>query len=246
MAEAGEKFLIIYGRNSIDEALLEGLVLNEIMVEQGKEEKFENLIRRIREKGIKLSFLPVKTIDKISGTFKHQGIIAEITTPPNVIESGVTPEDWKTYQAILALDGITDTGNLGAILRSALLFGFEAVILPNDNSARITPQTIRSSAGALYKTKILYINSLNTFIEEAKSEEFTVYGLAGESPASITGVDFPEKVCLVVGSEREGLRKSVKKNCDFLVNIPTTGKINSLNVSVAAAISMWEIFKRKG
>jgi 23S rRNA (guanosine2251-2'-O)-methyltransferase len=162
-----------------------------------------------------------------------------------VIEEGSTIEDWKNFDSIITLDGITDTGNLGAILRSALLFGFEAVVLPNDNSARITPQTIRSSAGALYKVKIIYVNNLNTFIEEAKAEAFTVYGLAGEAKDAIQKLEFAKKSLLVIGSEREGMRKSVKHNCDHLVQIPTTRKINSLNASVAAAIAMWEVFRSR-
>lgn len=237
--------MVIYGRNSIEEALEEGLTLREVIVEIGKEEKFEKLIKRLRDKGIKVNFQNTKSVDKASGTLKHQGIIADLPMPANVVEEGATLSDWIDCRSIIALDGITDTGNLGAIMRSALLFGFEAVVLPNDNSARITPQTIRSSAGALYKIKILYLNNLNTFIEEAKAEDFMVYGLAAEAKDPLDQLNFSKKVCMVIGSEREGLRKSVKKNCDFLVSIPTTRKLDSLNASVAAAIAMWEVFRKK-
>jgi 23S rRNA (guanosine2251-2'-O)-methyltransferase len=236
--------LIIYGRNSVEEALLENLSLREVMVDLKKKEKFEKLIDRLEEKKIPIRFLNEKMLDQISRTFKHQGIIAQMDLPPNVMEEESGFDRWEDLNTVLVLDGVTDTGNLGAIIRSAALFSFDAVFLPNDSSARITPQTIKASAGALYYQKIIYVNNINTLITQLKAEEFFVYGLAGESKVSIEETPFKGKICLVVGSEREGIRKSVKKNCDTLVKIPTTKKIDSLNVSVASAIAMWEVYKK--
>ncbi len=237
--------MIVYGRNSVDEALIEGLKIQNVMVEKGKEEKFFNLTSRLKEKGIKVQFAPRVILDKTSQTLKHQGILAELILPENIIEDDKDFDGWDSMNAVIALDGITDTGNLGAVIRSALLMKFDAVVLPNDNSARITPQTIKASAGAIYKEKVVYINSLNRFIDKIKETGFSVYGLEGESETPITDVKFPEKVCLVVGAERKGIRKSVKQKCDMLIKIPTSRKIDSFNASVAGAIAMWEVYRNK-
>ncbi len=235
--------MVVYGRNSVEEALNDSIDLSSVTVEKGKEEKYLNLIRRLREKGINVKYAQTVFLNKAAQTLKHQGIIAELILPSNIIESETEFEGWDGMQSVIALDGITDTGNLGAVVRSALLMKFDAVVLPNDNSARITPQTIKASAGAVYKEKVVYINSLNQFIDEIKKQGFFVYGLAGEAETLITEIDFKGKVCLVLGSERKGIRKSVKHKCDALIKIPTTRKIDSFNASVAAAIAMWEVYR---
>lgn len=237
--------MIVYGRNSVDEALQEGLSIAEVIVEKGKEEKFYNLVRRLKEKNVKVSYANRNILDRLAETLKHQGIVADMKLPANIVEDGSDFEDWAQFDSILALDGITDTGNLGAITRSALLFGFGAIVLPKDNSARITPQTIKASAGAIYKTQVIYVNNINTLMETLKAEGFGIFGMEGSAQQDIGEAQFPEKLCFVIGSEREGIRRSVKKVCDGLIKIPTTRKIDSLNASVAAAVAMWEVFRRK-
>ncbi len=187
-----------------------------------------------------------KTLSDLAGTFKHQGIIGEMELPENIIDDDKIITDWSVMDSIIALDGITDTGNLGAIVRSALLFGFKAVVLPRDNSARITPQTIKASAGAIYHQKIIYVNSLNNFLLEARESGFTIIGLANEAQESIKELDIKNKICYIIGAERKGIRRSVKKLCDKLVLIPTTQKFNSLNASVSGAIAMWEFYRKRG
>lgn len=237
--------LIVYGRNSVEEALEQGLSVAEVIIEKGKEEKFSNLARRLKEKNIKVSYANRNILDRLSETMKHQGIIADMKLPENIMEDGSGFDDWVGFDSILALDGITDTGNLGAITRSALLFGFGAIVLPKDNSARITPQTIKASAGAIYKTKVIYVNNINTLMETLKAEGFGIFGMDGDAQETVENAEFPEKLCFVIGSEREGIRRSVKKICDGLLKIPTTRRIDSLNASVAAAVAMWEVFRRK-
>jgi len=237
--------LFVYGRNSIEEALAEKISLKRVIVERGKEGKFENLIRRLKETGSPVSYMIGKTLFSLAGTFKHQGIIGEMDLPGNVIDNDQVIIDWSSLDSIIALDGITDTGNLGAIIRSALLFGFDAAVLPRDNSARITPQAIKASAGAVYHQKIIYINSLSNFLLKIRENGFNIIGLAGEARSSIQEIDIRGKICYIIGSERKGIRKSVKKLCDELVFIPTTGKFNSLNASVSSAIAMWEFYRKR-
>ncbi|MCX7820731.1 MAG: 23S rRNA (guanosine(2251)-2'-O)-methyltransferase RlmB [Brevinematales bacterium] len=236
--------MFIYGRNSVSEALTDSIEIDSIYIDKQKKKKFIPIIKQAQEKEIKIVFVFENEIEKLSHTQKHQGICAKISLPQNIYENEedfLLTEDIKN---ILILDGITDTGNLGAIVRSALLLGCDLVILPNDNSARITPQTIKASAGGIYKQKILYVNNLNSWIMNLKEEGFCVVGFAGEANKVLSELKNFEKIACIIGSEHKGLRKSTRKICDELVKIPTTGKLDSLNASVASAIVMWEIFMK--
>ncbi len=237
--------MFIYGRNSVSEALNDNIKIESIYLDKSKKNKFIPIIKVAQEKDIKIFFVFEREIEKLAQTQKHQGICANILLPENIMENEdnfVLNEDIKK---ILLLDGITDTGNLGAIIRSALLLGCDLIILPNDNSARITPQTIKSSAGGIYKQKVLYVNNLNNWIINLKEEGFFIAGFAGESDKSLFDIKNFSKIACVIGSEYKGMRKSTRKLCDEIVKIPTTGKLDSLNASVASAIVMWEIFMKK-
>ncbi|MGL4389121.1 MAG: 23S rRNA (guanosine(2251)-2'-O)-methyltransferase RlmB [Brevinema sp.] len=231
--------MIVYGRNSIEEAITESLQLTEVWFDTAKADKYPGLRRMIREKNIKATFISEKELDKISGTQKHQGIAAEMVLPENIVtEDKSFTRNYSTIFRVLLLDGITDTGNLGAILRSALLLGAELILLPKDNSARITPQTIKSSAGAIYKIPLAYVDNLKTEIDALKVEGFDVLALTGESKESIHDFKASAKTALIMGSEREGIRKGIKSLCTHKVALPSTQKLDSFNVSVAAALAM--------
>ncbi len=236
--------MTVYGRNSVEEALVEKLEVTQIYIDRNNKPKFSRLAEISGKLGIPVKYCDNRDLETISKSRKHQGIVAEIRMPANIHDAEGEVFDWSGYNRILALDGITDTGNLGAITRSALLFKIDAIVLPRDASARITPAAIRASAGAIYKQSIYFIDNINYFIEELKEEGFRVYGLAGgrENP-SLSDADLSGRVCMVVGSEDKGIRKAVRKKCDVLLNIPNSGRLDSLNASVAAAIAMWEIYK---
>lgn len=238
--------MFVYGRNSVTEAIDDGLEILRVLVDTKKEEKFLNLIRRLRDAEIEVKFAKADVIDKEAKTRNHQGIAAEIVLPKNIVENQQEPVDWSLFNGVLALDGITDTGNLGAILRSALLFGMQAVVLPMDNSARITPVTIKASAGAVYKLNIFYVPSLKNSLFEMQSLGFCIYALMGQGAENITEVDFGEKACLIIGSERDGIRKGIRRFADTQVKIPTSGKLDSLNASVSAGVALWEWARNRG
>ena len=237
--------MTVYGRNSIEEALEEKLKISALYIDITKKQKFEKLTERLKNIGVFPQWKDTRAMDKIAKTRKHQGIAAEINLPHNIVEEFEGEFDFKTFPKILSLDGITDVMNLGAIIRSALLFDIDAVVLPQDASARITPAVIRASAGAVYHQPVFYIKNLNYFIDELHEAGGCAYGLA-DSPESETleTLELSLPFCIVIGSERKGMRKSVRKKCDSIVRIPTTGKLDSLNASVAAAITLWEVYKK--
>lgn len=232
--------MIIYGRNSIEEALLEGLVLTSVWFDREKGDKYPGLRRLVREASVPMQFISEKEMDKISGTQKHQGVIAEMPLPENIITEDMPYEsDYQKHTRVLMLDGVTDTGNLGAIMRSAVLLGAQLLLLPKDNSARITPQTVRASAGSLYKLPCAYVDNLKTEIEAMKANDFAVIALDGVSKDSLSSFKTQgEGICLVLGSEREGIRRGVKALCTHRMSLPSTKMLDSFNVSVAAALAM--------
>ncbi|MGC8764298.1 MAG: 23S rRNA (guanosine(2251)-2'-O)-methyltransferase RlmB [Brevinematia bacterium] len=234
--------MIIYGKNSVFEAIKDKIKITKIFIDKDKKGKFITLLKEIENNGIKIAFLTEKEIEKISHTQKHQGICAEISLPPTIMEDEKDFEFDESVRNVLILDGITDTGNFGAIIRSALLLGCDLIILPKDNSARITPQTIKSSAGAVYKQRILYVNNLNLWLTRLKEENFQIFGFSVDAEMTIIKTERSDKLACIIGSEHSGLRKSTKKLCDRLIYIPTTEKLNSLNAGVASAIVMWELF----
>ncbi len=237
--------VFVYGRNSVEEALSERLSIQRLVVEASKKGKYATLVAQARQKGIVVEFLSEREISRLAGTQKHQGIAAEIALPPTVYEEEERFSDWEKARVILMLDGLTDTGNVGAILRSALLFGVDVVVLPEDHSARITPQVIRASAGALYRLPVVYVRNIVRTTERLKEMGFRVYGLDMHGERILGGVDFVFPVCLVVGSEDKGMRRMMRRACDDMVRIPTTGKLDSLNASVATAVCLWEVYKHR-
>ena len=164
--------MIIYGKNSVYEGLIEKVKFDSIYIEKGKREKFRNLINIANENNIPVLFREKKEIEKISRSKKHQGICASLILPDNIVEDENNFELTENIKNILILDGITDTGNLGAIVRSAVLLNCHLLILPRDNSARLTPQTFKASAGAIYKQRIVYVNNINTWISILRENGF--------------------------------------------------------------------------
>ncbi|MCX7883016.1 MAG: 23S rRNA (guanosine(2251)-2'-O)-methyltransferase RlmB [Brevinematales bacterium] len=234
--------MFVYGRNSVEEALRERVGLRRVVVEFSKKAKFASLVVRLQREGVGVEYLSAKDMSRLAGTQKHQGIVAEIDLPPTVYEDEDEFSGWEEAKVILMLDGLTDTGNVGAILRSALLLGVDVVVLPEDHSARITPQVIRASAGALYHLAVVYVRNIVRTTERLKQRGFCVYGLDMRGDRVLGAITFTKPLCLVVGSEDKGIRRMMRKACDGMIRIPTTEKLDSLNVSVATAICLWEVY----
>ena len=146
---------------------------------------------------------------------------------------------------ILILDEIQDPHNVGAILRSAECSGVNGVILTKHNSATITSTVTKTSAGATEHLKICQVNNLSQTIDELKEKGFWIVGSSLENAKNYTEVDYKIPIALIVGNEEKGIRKLTASKCDFLVKIPMSGKIQSLNVSVATGILLFEILRQR-
>jgi len=146
---------------------------------------------------------------------------------------------------LILLDSVLDPQNLGAILRSALCAGIDGVIMPKDRSAPITPAVSKASAGALEHIYLSRVTNLVQTIKQCKNSGIWVMGLDKDADQSIYDGDMTGSIAIVLGGEQKGIRPLVKKNCDFLVSIPQLGAVDSLNASVAAAVTMYEALRQR-
>lgn len=149
----------------------------------------------------------------------------------------------KENSILLILDEIQDPRNFGAIIRSAEVFGVDAIIIPERNSVRINETVVKTSTGAIEYVPIVKVTNLSDTINRLKKLDYWVYGAAGEASLSCQEEVYPQKVVLVLGNEGVGLRRKIREHCDRLIKIPMKGRINSLNVSVAGGILLAEISK---
>jgi len=146
---------------------------------------------------------------------------------------------------ILILDHLEDTHNLGAIIRTALCAGVNAIIIPDDRSVRVTSTVFKVSAGAIFYMPIIKVKNINNTIDSLKKDGYWIYGADVDSGSDVFKTKLDGNICLVVGNEGSGISQLVKKNCDATLMVPQVGPLGSLNVSVATGIIIYEIFKQK-
>ena len=236
---------IIYGRNAVIEALKSGQPIEKIYFHTSiKRESIGQLFGLAKERKISIS---EASNDKFANAglrqVSHQGIFALIS-PVEYLELDEFIYKAPSNCIVALLDELEDPHNIGAVIRSAEVFGLSAVILPAQKSAPLTQTVVKSSAGAIFHIPIIKVGNLNSCIEDLKAAGFWIYGLEadGQLISESTQINFPAAV--IVGSEGKGLRPLVRKNCDEILSIPQKGKINSLNASVAAGIVFYEVSKR--
>lgn len=200
-----------------------------------------------KSQGVSIAEITESELERLTGDPDHRGVAIEVPRDHNPSE--VSFDDFlrtfkKETALFLILDGITDPQNFGAILRSADKFGVDLVLLPARRSVRETAAVASASAGANAYVKTATVTNLTRTIEKLKEKEFWVYGAdLGGQP--IEGSNMTGRVALVLGSEGSGLSRLVKENCDFVISITTTGHVDSLNVSVATGILLYEIRRQQ-
>ena len=237
---------IIYGIRPIIEAIKAGVEIHKIWLLQNKKNQlFKEVESYASTKKIELLFTSNKKLDKLSGKI-HQGALAQIK-PFDLVDFNhlLKENDKKKNPTYLLLDGITDVRNFGAIFRSALATDVTGIIVPENNSASINSDTIKTSAGAIFYIPVSKVNHLNDAIYELKARKFEIVGLEEKSGVNIFDENFNQKTVLILGSEGKGINKSTLNIVDKKVSIPMKGEIKSLNVSVACGISLYHISKMR-
>ena len=235
----------IWGKHSVFEALISERAINRIWCtsEIFSSEKFYILLKELKSKGVLIEEVSWKRISQLTFGATHQGVALQLASSKTIsLEKLINfSKNNSANPIILALDGITDPHNVGAIIRSAEAFDCKGLIIPQRRSAGLTGTVAKVAAGALEHLPVSRVVNLNRALEELKKNGFLIIGLTGDTPLSI--LDFQDKTPLVVivGAEDKGISLLTQKKCDFLLSIPLKGNTSSLNASVAAAISLFHL-----
>jgi len=249
LPERSRALQVIYGINPIME-MLQGRAksVKQIVVAGTRGgENIQALLRLAARSGIPVEYRDRAYLEKLAGTGEHQGVVClckdfEYTDLDAVIRNRREP--FRDGLVVL-LDGITDPQNLGSLLRTAQCFGANGVVIPQDRAAPVTPSAIKASAGAALHLPVARVVNLANTLDRLKKEGYWIYAAEARSGTVLDTVDFEGPVGLVMGSEGEGIRPLVRKKCDFFVSIPLSGTFDSLNVSVAAGILLYDIMRKR-
>ena len=233
------------GFHAVEEALAAGRSLDRIVIASGRHgERMEAIVRLAKSRGVPVRFEDRQQLDRLAGTREHQGVIALAAAKPTVELEDLLRQ--KNEQGLLVLlDGVEDPHNLGAIVRTSLAAGASGVVIPERRAVGLTDTVERAAAGALAHLPVARVKNLVRAMEEMKEAGYWLVGLDERAEKTYTDVDLKGPVGIVMGGEGEGLHELTRKRCDFLVSIPTTGPVRSLNVSVAAGVILFEAVRQR-
>ncbi len=230
---------ITYGKNPVKELIAAGLQINKLFVVKGRKSKSDlKLIERAKSLKIPIHEVDRFKLSEIAGSENHQGFVAEL---PEYKYSEIDDifrkaERHNEHVLVAILDEIQDPHNLGAIIRSAEAFGFHGLIIPKDRSAGPNSTVAKTSAGAMAHVPIVRVTNLVRIMKDLQNQGVWFVGTDQNAEQSVYEAKLNMPLGVVIGNEGRGIRRLVKKTCDFLVRIPLFGHVNSLNASVAAAI----------
>lgn len=239
--------MIIEGKNAVYEALNSNTTIEKLCIEKGNFSKDLNrIIALAREKGIKVSFEKTETLDKLSPSKKHQGVLATTTEYNYYDLDEVVTECKSTGKEMLfiILDGVEDPHNLGAVIRVADCAGATAVIVPKHRGVGVTDTVIKVSAGASAHVKVIKVTNVNDAIRYLKQEGVFVFA-ADMDGDDIYKTNLTGNVALVIGGEGSGVHTLTRKLVDGIISLPLYGKVNSLNASVATGIVVYEALRQR-
>jgi 23S rRNA (guanosine2251-2'-O)-methyltransferase len=230
--------LVVYGTNAVTGLLESDAPVDRVLVDPGRGS--ENVVALARRRGLRWEPADRATLDRAAGSPHHQGVVA--TTPP--YRYADLDAVRGSGRGVLLLDSVQDPRNLGAILRTARAAGVGGVVLPQDRTVGITSVVAAASAGCLFGLAIARVTNLSRAMEELKAMDYWLVGLVADGGRSLYDLPAIEKPALVVGGEGEGLRPLVRRTCDFEATLPMAPGVESLNVSVATAVALYELFVR--
>lgn len=236
-----EDFII--GRNAVKEALRSNRVIQRVLVSDDQGVKgLGEIIKKAKEQGIEVRKTPQLKLNKFGNN--NQGVVALVAKASFTTLDDALFKEEKTPLLII-LDGIEDPHNMGAIIRTAECVGASAVLIPKRHSAPINSTVAKTSAGAIEHVPLVEIGNVSQTIKTLKKSGFWVLGAAMEGTQTIYESDLTVPTAIVIGNEGKGISRLVREQCDYLVQIPMLGKLNSLNASVAAAILMYEVVRQR-
>ena len=238
---------IIFGIHAVSEALRSRpqQISHIAIARGGSDTKLQKIVEAARSGGVVIRFEPRQALDRLSSGGAHQGVIATVTAKAYCDIADVIAQRRGKFAFAVVLDGIEDPHNLGAIIRTADAAGADGIIIPERRATGVTGTVAKASAGAVEYLPIARVTNISRALEELKSKNIWTVGLDERSSQTYDQLDYKIDCALVLGAEGKGLHEHVRKHCDFVVSIPMLGRVPSLNVSVAAAIVMYEVVRQR-
>ncbi|KFN44410.1 hypothetical protein N790_10560 [Arenimonas malthae CC-JY-1] len=240
----------VAGINAVASALEHDLEhVREVLLEAGaKNPRITEIEETARRRDVPVRRIPLQSLEGIAGGLRHQGAIAryEAAKPTDEKELPRLVEEAGGKALVLVLDGVQDPHNLGACLRTAAAAGVTAVVIPKDKAAPINATVRKTSAGAADRIPVVSVTNLARTLRALQEMGVWIYGLEGEATTPIHAIDLTGNIALVMGGEGEGMRRLTREHCDGLVKIPMPGDMESLNVSVATGVALFEAVRQRG
>jgi 23S rRNA (guanosine2251-2'-O)-methyltransferase len=233
----------VYGIHAVREAVRLRPV-EYVLVAQGQSSRrVQEIVDACRAAGISVRFVPRAALDREAGHARHQDVVAVCAARPynsldDLVGAGAAP-------LLVVLDGVEDPGNLGAVVRTAVAAGADGLVIPGRRAAGLSPAVARASAGALEHLRVARVTNLVRALVELKERGVWVYGFEPRAEKSYLDLDYRGSCALVLGGEARGLHRLVREACDVLARIPLHGPVESLNVSVAAAVVLYEAARQR-
>lgn len=237
----------IFGIRAVIEAIEAGKQIDKVMIKKDLSgDLVRELFAKIKEYGILTQRVPAEKLNRI--TMKnHQGVIAMLSPIEYAKLENLVPLFYEEGRVpfVILLDGLTDTRNFGAIARTAECVGADAIVIPSKGSVSVTPDAVKTSAGALLHIPVCRENNILEAVRMLKDNGYKIVGASEKAAENYTEIDYSVPVGIVMGAEDTGISDPVLKACDALGAIPILGNIGSLNVSVAAGVMMYEVVRQR-
>jgi 23S rRNA (guanosine2251-2'-O)-methyltransferase len=233
---------ILIGIHPVAEALRARRPLDRVLVAKGAGgTRVQEIIDLSRKSATPVRFEERAALDRLAGSAAHQGVVALGAAKPYAELEDIA----GAAHMLVVLDGVEDPHNLGAVIRTAHAAGVDAVVVPERRAAGLTDTVAKAAAGALEHLPVVRVSNINRVLEDLKKGGFWIYGVDERGDQDYDRVDYSERAVLVFGAEGKGLHQMVRQHCDVLLRIPMSGKISSLNVSVAAGVVLFDWKRRR-
>jgi len=239
----------LFGLHSVQAALdYSPKKIHKAWVDSGRQDKrLTQAVDDLLALGLEPEKVDRKRLDRLADNNNHQGIVIEVEMPGELSESDLKTavENLSETALFLVLDNVQDPHNLGACLRTADATGVQGVIITKDNATGITPTVCKVASGAAETVPVYQVTNLSRTLRWLKGEGLWIMGAAGETAQTVYKTDFTVPMALVVGAEGKGLRRLTKEQCDVLVSVPMLGQVDSLNLSVATGVLLYEAVRQR-
>ncbi len=234
---------IVFGVQPVREAIrVHGAAIERVVIEHKPNPKLQGLGRFAEGRGVTVESISRFDLDKAAGAGRHQGVLA---VAPDLVLHKLEDVTISPTSIIVALDGIMDPQNFGAIVRSAVALGATAIVWPEHSSAPLSPAMFRASAGAIEHAVLCRVHALPQAMQDLGERGVTVVGLDAQGPTELGAIDLRGPVAMVIGAEDKGARRTVLRACQHIARLPMSGPISSLNASVASALALYEILRQR-